>query len=203
MKYPAFLYLVSSIREKSVGSTTLSSPRRPDVLSRHVGVKFDNTMLTWAHSPGPLCCHTLVPVVMVGHVCPGRVVTYYHVPLHQCHHTSASYTVACSLVSPRANTVGDWKKNLWRHCSQGDGAGGGWEHMSTLGRQQVTESGDGNGERNKLQWAKIPRHVFVQTMRPTSDFHPPILLTVTAQFQIRGSQFIAELNWQMVPFSRY
>lgn len=118
--------------------------------------------MSWAHSPGPLCCHTLVPVVMVGHVCPGRVVTYYHVPLHQCHHTSASYTVACSLASPRANTVGDWKKNLWRHCSQGVGAGGGWEHMSTLGRQQVTESGDGNGERNKLQWAKIPRLMFVQ-----------------------------------------
>lgn len=54
--------------------------------------------------------------------------------------------------------------------------------MSTLGRQQVTESGDGNGECNKLQSAEISLssslHVFVQAMRPTSDFHSPVLHTL-------------------------
>lgn len=54
--------------------------------------------------------------------------------------------------------------------------------MSTLGQQQVTENGDGNGDGDELQSAEISLssslHVFVRTARPRSDFHSPVLHTL-------------------------
>lgn len=80
-----------AVREEGVATvfTTLSSHRRPDRLSRRVGVKSDNMMWTpcvLVSQPRafPLQ-HTGAGCHMLGHVCPGCIVTY-----HPCQSSSLS-----------------------------------------------------------------------------------------------------------------